>query len=121
MRRVLFVCGRNRWRSPTAEQVFASWPALEVASAGLDSDADVPLSPELLEWADIIFVMEKEHRSKLSKKYGSLLKNQRVVCLDIPDKYRLMDPHLIEILKARVPKFLTEASPNKALERSRNG
>ena len=24
---VLFVCGKNRLRSPTAEQVFADWPA----------------------------------------------------------------------------------------------
>jgi predicted protein tyrosine phosphatase len=32
-RRILFVCSQNRLRSPTAEQVFASWPGIEVASA----------------------------------------------------------------------------------------
>jgi protein-tyrosine-phosphatase len=32
-RRVLFIRSRNQWRSPTAEQVFSSWEAIEVASA----------------------------------------------------------------------------------------
>jgi hypothetical protein len=36
---VLFICSRNQWRSPTAEQVFAKWPEIEVMSAGLDSSA----------------------------------------------------------------------------------
>lgn len=37
---VLFVCGRNKWRSPTAEQVFADWPGIVCASAGLNHDAE---------------------------------------------------------------------------------
>jgi predicted protein tyrosine phosphatase len=42
--RVLFVCGRNRCRSPTAEQWFADWPGVETASAGLSPDADIALT-----------------------------------------------------------------------------
>jgi UDP-N-acetylmuramyl pentapeptide synthase len=38
-RHILFVCSRNRLRSPTAEQVFADWPGVETASAGLSPDA----------------------------------------------------------------------------------
>ena len=30
---VLFVCSQNKLRSPTAEQIFAEWPGIEVASA----------------------------------------------------------------------------------------
>ena len=45
-RHVLFICSRNRLRSPTAERVFADWPGIETASAGLAPDAD---SPELLQ------------------------------------------------------------------------
>jgi predicted protein tyrosine phosphatase len=86
MRRVLFVCGRNKLRSATAEQVFSSYPGLEVASAGLNADSATLVSAELLEWADVIFVMEKIHRSKLSQRYGKHLKKQRIICLDIPDK-----------------------------------
>ena len=40
MRNVLFVCSQNRLRSPTAQQVFASHPAINVASAGTNNDAE---------------------------------------------------------------------------------
>ncbi len=56
----------------------------------------------MIERADIIFVMEKSHRNKLSKKYKSFLKDKRVVCLDIPDEYDYMDSDLIKILKNKV-------------------
>lgn len=46
---VLFICSQNRLRSPTAEQVFADWPGVETASAGINHDAQVPVCPELLE------------------------------------------------------------------------
>ena len=60
---LLFLCARNRLRSPTAEQVFASRPGVETASAGLAPDADEQVSAELIEWADLIFVMERAHRA----------------------------------------------------------
>lgn len=103
---VLFLCGRNRLRSPTAEQVFAAWSGIDTDSAGLNSDATVPLSSEQVEWADIIFVMEKAHRNKLSKNFGSLLKAKRVICLDIPDDYEYMQPELVRLLEVKVGPFL---------------
>ena len=106
MTNVLFVCSQNRLRSPTAEEVFANYPGVETASAGLNNDADEPLTSELVRWADIIFVMEKTHRSKLRKTFKADLKAQRVICLDIPDEYERMDPELVKLLEARVPKFL---------------
>ena len=110
-RNVLFICTQNRLRSPTAEQVFADWPGIETASAGLGNDAEVPVSPELLAWADIVFVMETVHRNRLSAKFGSHLKGARVICLDIPDDYEYMDPDLIRLLKQKVVRFLpTNAS-----------
>ena len=105
-RRVLFVCSQNRLRSPTAEQIFADWPGIEVSSAGLNEDADNPLTPELVDWADIIFVMEKAQRARLQAKFRSKLKRQRIVCLNIPDNYRFMDAQLVRRLKASVPKHL---------------
>ena len=67
--KVLFVCSQNRLRSPTAEQVFSTWPGIDVSSAGLNHDAENPVTPELVEWADIILVMEKAHRNKLVKQF----------------------------------------------------
>ena len=108
--RVLFVCSRNRLRSPTAEQVFADWPGVETASAGTQRDADHPVTPEALAWADLILVMERAHRSKLSAAFGPHLRGKRVICLDIPDEFGFMDPRLIALLKARVPRHLPPVS-----------
>jgi predicted protein tyrosine phosphatase len=103
---VLFVCSQNRLRSPTAEQVFASWPGIVTSSAGLNHDAENPVTPELLEWADIIFVMERAHRNKLSARFKQHLRTARVICLDIPDEFEFMSPDLVQLLKARVPRHL---------------
>jgi predicted protein tyrosine phosphatase len=103
------VCSRNRLRSPTAEQVFSTWSDLEVASAGLAVDAETLLTSELVEWADIIFAMEKTHRSKLAAMFKSSLNGQRVVCLNIPYRYEFMEPALVRVFTERVPKFLGSA------------
>ena len=106
MRRILFLCSQNRLRSPTAEQVFSTARDAEVASAGLDHDADVACTQELLEWADIVFVMEQSHRSRLSRRFRRHLRNARVICLDIPDNYAFMQPELVRLLHARVDPHL---------------
>jgi predicted protein tyrosine phosphatase len=101
--KVLFVCGKNRLRSPTAEQVFADWPGIETSSAGLNHDADNPVTPELLRWADIIFVMERAQRTRLSTKFKPHLGSARIICLEIPDEYEFMDPGMVALLMDRVP------------------
>lgn len=106
MKRLLFVCSRNKLRSPTAEQVFSCYSNLEVESAGTDNDADNPLSSELVEWADIIFVMEKMHRAKVQKRFRKHLKDKRIICLDIPDNYAFMQPELVELLSTKVSRHL---------------
>ncbi len=100
--KLLFICSKNRLRSPTAEIVFAEYEGLEVDSAGLDPEAETPLSSEAIRWADIIFVMEKSHQRKLSRNFQSWLKQKRVVCLNIPDDYEYMESALVELLKKKV-------------------
>ena len=99
----------NRLRSPTAERVFENHPGLECDSAGLNNDAENPVTGELVEWAELIFVMENTHRAKLSKRFRKHLAGRRVVCLDIPDDYDFMDPELVEILKRKVTPLLRSA------------
>ncbi len=106
MKRILFVCSQNRLRSPTAEQVFAGYPGVESSSAGTNHDAENPLTAELVEWAEIIFVMEKTHGNKLRARFRKQLAGKRVICLDIPDNYGFMDPALVQLLKAKVTRFL---------------
>lgn len=108
MKTILFICSQNRLRSPTAEQIFADHPGLEVSSAGTNHDAENPLTGELVAWADMIVVMEKQHRAKLQRRFRSALRGQRIICLDIPDNYALMDPDLVEILGARMARHLPQ-------------
>lgn len=109
-RRILFICSQNKLRSPTAEAVFATHPEIDVDSAGLNHDAIVPLSPEQVQWADLICVMEKCHRTKLTTKFRKYLGGKRVVVLNIPDKYSYMDPALVDLIKARCAKFIPQLS-----------
>ncbi|MBB3409758.1 putative protein tyrosine phosphatase [Rhizobium sp. BK316] len=82
-RYVPFVCIRKKLRSPTAEQVFSARDDIEVSSVGTNNDACNPLDAEQVEWADIIFVMEKAHRSKITCKFRKSLNGERIICLDI--------------------------------------
>jgi len=106
MKKLLFVCSENRLRSPTGEAVFSEYEGVEAIGAGTNSDAETPVSGDLIEWADIVLVMEKSHRNKISKKYKELLKNKRLVVLEIPDNYECMQPELIQLLKAKVSRVV---------------
>ena len=83
---------------------------MECSSAGTNKDADNPLTPELVEWAEVIFVMEKAHRNKVSAKFKRQLANKRLICLDIPDEYEFMDPALVRLLKVKVHRFFPHAN-----------
>ena len=65
-----------------------------------------PVTPELIDWADLILVMEKAHRAKLARMFPVALRGKRVVCLNIPDNYEFMDPDLVQLLKDRVARFV---------------
>lgn len=110
MKRALFICSQNRLRSPTAEQIFASWPEVETDSAGLGGDATVPLSSEQIAWATIIFVMEKAHRNRLSSRFKRYLNGKRIICLDIPDDYEYMQPELVTLLERKAGIYLRAAT-----------
>jgi predicted protein tyrosine phosphatase len=102
MRHYLFVCSQNKLRSPTAEHIFADVAGIATASAGTNNGADNPLTDELVDWADFIFVMERQHRNKVQKRHKSALKDKRLVVLDIPDEYEFMEPALVRLLRAKM-------------------
>ncbi|CAA0117960.1 Protein-arginine-phosphatase [BD1-7 clade bacterium] len=106
MKKVLFLCSKNKLRSPTAEAIFSDVDGWEVYSAGISSDAEVHVSLEDIEWADHIFVMETVHKKKLSSKFGRAIKDKKVITLDIPDNYDYMDSELINILKSKIPRLV---------------
>ncbi|MBE8905805.1 phosphotyrosine protein phosphatase [Enterobacter asburiae] len=103
---VLFICSRNQWRSPTAEQVFRRYPSLAVLSAGTSRNAKKRVSAELLQWADVVCVMEQKHKNRLVAQYGRIIAFKPLHVLDISDDYLFMDPELIAIFKDIVPEKL---------------
>ena len=107
--RVLFLCSQNRLRSPTAEALFQEIDGISVASAGLHPNAKNVLTAEQLDWADLVFVMEDEHKRLLLRDYGHRVYDKRVVILGIPDRYDFMDGELVSLLKQRVTPHLEVA------------
>lgn len=89
-------------RSPTAETVFSHYEGIEAASVGTNMDAATPVSADLVEWADVVVVMEQNHARFLQERFGYLLRRKRVAVLGIPDRYDYMDPELVQILKEKV-------------------
>ena len=99
--RTLFICQQNRKRSATAERVFAKDPTLDVRSAGTASDALVQVNQRMLDWADVIFVMDDEQRRDLGRMFPGDEAVGRAICLDIPDQYPFLDPELVTLLRER--------------------
>ena len=100
--KILFVCSRNQWRSPTAEAIYKSRQGISVKSAGTESSARIKLTSKMILWADIIFVMEKKHKERIIQKFGLEIENKPLIVLSIPDEYKFMDAELIEDIQSKV-------------------
>ena len=105
--RVLFICHYNRKRSATAERVFGKDPSLDVRSAGTSDDALVRINRRMLDWADIVFTMDDEQRRDLERLFPGHGALNRLICLDIPDRYNFLDPELVTLLRERTAPHLT--------------
>ena len=104
--KILFVCSECRLRSPTAADVFADFDTVQAICAGTNRDCESPVTGDLIEWADTILVMEEIHKKKITKKFSDLLGDTPIHVLNIPDIFGYMDPMLVAILKARVPRYV---------------
>ncbi len=100
--KLLFVCSRNRWRSPTAEKVSHGVNGIQARSAGTETGARIKVTAGHIGWADIVFAMEKKHVRRLREKFTDELADKRLICLNIPDEYEFMQPELIELLESSV-------------------
>ena len=100
--KVLFVCSRNRLRSLTAETIFDGVAGHQVRSVGTEEGARIRVTAGHIGWADVIFVMEKRHLSRIRQRFRDEVAGKRVVCLHIPDDYAYMDEELIDRLRGGV-------------------
>ena len=86
-------------RSRTAEDLYRDDPRYEVLSAGLAPFATTPMSRELMQWADRVFVMcerEEQHRTLLKLRFPDV--DRPVIDLDIEDRWYRGDAELVRRL-----------------------
>ena len=101
---VLFLCTANLNRSRTAEVHFgAKDPANFYRSAGLSEkecrrNGTTLCTVAMLEWADVVFVMEDAHVRRIEQYTAQRFLN-KIINLDIPDIYSFGDAALIEQLE----------------------
>ncbi|MGY4538778.1 putative protein tyrosine phosphatase [Mucilaginibacter sp. UYNi724] len=98
MSNLLFICSKNQWRSPTAELLFKGHRLHHARSAGTSDKARIKLNQKLIDWADVVFVMEYKHRDIIKQQYVEI-PQKKIIVLNIPDDYQFNDPELIEIFK----------------------
>lgn len=106
MTKVLFVCSRNEIRSLTAERLLAGTPGYQARSAGTQEQARIRVTPGLLGWADLIFVMERSHERRLQERFPEELAGRSLICLHLPDDYEYMEDALVEELESRLAPHL---------------
>lgn len=99
---LLFIYTLNQWRSPTAEAIFKYEPGLSVRSAGTASNAAHHVNSQDIDWAEVIFVMEKKHQEYIEKNFKDALKNKRLINLNVPDDFENVRENLDEILRREV-------------------
>lgn len=104
--RLLFVCSQNRLRSPTAEAICQGIAGIEAISAGINNDAEQPLTGDLIEWADIVIAMERAHSNRINAKFRSQMMGKPLFVLGIPDDYDYIQPELVELLKVRLQRWI---------------
>lgn len=90
--KILFVCGRNQWRSPTAERLYSRDTRVEVRSAGVSPGSRHEISGADLEWADLVLVMERRHAQRIREGFSATLDLPPIESLDIPDRNSARKP-----------------------------
>ncbi|MFD2824449.1 phosphotyrosine protein phosphatase [Lacinutrix iliipiscaria] len=107
MKNILFVCSANKQRSKTASDYFSEKLLdFNFDSAGTNhkicnKEGTQPLTMELMNWADLVIVMEEKHRKLIVENGGSEF-GKKIKVLSIPDKFKYYQKELIDLLEQKV-------------------
>lgn len=108
---ILFICSANKQRSKTAEDYFSEkHHELNFISAGTnikicEREGTNPLTIEILELADLVFVMENTHKKEVKNFINGKFKKELIV-LNISDIYKYYQKELIDILEEKMSIYL---------------
>ena len=97
-RNLLFVCAGNINRSPTFEIWFKNnRPQYNVKSSGTEHGYPERLTSELLEWADRVYVMDREQIMFFKRKFPEFL--NKVEIIGCSDQYDREEPRLFWLIE----------------------
>jgi predicted protein tyrosine phosphatase len=105
-------------RSRTAQDLYEGDPRFEVRSAGTAPFATTPLTRELLQWADRVFVMcerEDGHRTLIKIRFPDV--DRPVIDLDVEDRWTRGHPELVKRLLKKLRPHL--GAPRKPVRTGR--
>ena len=109
-KKVVCVCSAGCLRSPTAAFVLSQKPFdFNTRAVGVDRNyAIIPITEELIVWADEIVCMDNTHlhllkgaASEFSEGGANILEAKPVIVLDIPDNFEYREPMLMNLIKQR--------------------
>ena len=103
--KILFVCAWNKWRSPTAERMFARDKRIRVKSAGVKDDSVYRIESKDLDWADLVICFEEEQKNAIEERFIET-EVPKIEVLGITDDFGFMDPNLVEDLDEKVLQIL---------------
>jgi predicted protein tyrosine phosphatase len=86
--------------------LFNNHPVHHARSAGTSDKARIRITQKLIEWATVIFVMERKHKEILMQRFPSSITEKQIIVLEIEDNYRFNDPELLEILRDSLIAYL---------------
>jgi predicted protein tyrosine phosphatase len=104
--KILFVCGRNQWRSPTAERIYRNDDRVAVRSAGCASTSPRTVTRDDLDWADLVLVMDRSYAERIKAQFPGLADFPPMESLEIPDDYALMDKELIDLISSGTEPYI---------------
>lgn len=100
-KRALCVCSAGMLRSATLAWMLSNDPYnYNVRAAGTEDFALVPVDKVLLEWADVVFFAEQDHKWKVLEKFGKLEKPWYV--MGVSDDYEFRQPELVKLFDMRL-------------------
>ena len=108
-KRVLCLCSANMLRSPTMQVVLSGEPFnYNTRSCGTHDFALIPLTADLLSWADEIVCADTEHFERVHAILDRLPTREvkPIVNLRIPDIYGYRDPQLVQLIGDKYQEWL---------------
>lgn len=102
--RILFICSAGILRSATMARMYAG--KYNTRCAGSHSYALIPVTPNLLAWAQRIVFVHQSNKLMVEKKFdlNEWFEPHEITVLNIPDDYDHMNPELCKIIEQQFEK-----------------